>query len=45
VLAGADVVGQPPECRRRRVGVELERLGCIDPLSPRDTFDDCLIVH
>ena len=36
MLAGADLVGQPAEQRRRRVQVELERLGAIEPSAARE---------
>ena len=43
MLAGADPVGQPAEQRRRRVPIELERLGGIDAPARanlrRDVFD------
>ena len=36
MLAGADAVGQPAEQRRRRVAIELERLGGVDAPARRE---------
>ena len=44
MLAGADVVGQPAEQRRRRVRVQLERLGGVDPPAGAHLVGDRLHV-